>query len=433
MKPIVGWSPRLERFLRQVGVVFVFKALSLALTLAVYVMCVRELGAAAWGQVALITSVAGILLIPLTAGLHNGVVKYVPVSSEAESKAIMGTALAGNLAISTLAAGLFALAGQSVERWSGFPYANWLWAVALAMSINLYIMAESFLRGQQRFYIVGSYKFYASVVLLIGTSAMLYALEIKSMAAYLLPFIIYHLLFFAAALPKSGLWPLRMTRGAWKLLLGFGMFHMLTWLCSTVLFTSDLYFVARFGTAQETGIYSIYQNNIRALCTILFHDVFAVVFLPMIASMNKRQVDRIAIKYALPIYLAIGAAVGLLTAGLVLLLGKSVPLDGIYIALTAAGTAMNMMYLLFTSILSLDGVRAARLALLSLLVPMPFLLWMQYAFVQQWGAVGGMLSVIVVNALLVLSHRLAIHYFYPEQHEAGREGLLPQTHVQSES
>jgi len=433
MKLTDGWSPRLQRFLQHVSVVFVFKALSLALTLVVYVMCVRELGAAAWGQVALITSVAGVLLIPLTAGLHNGVVKYVPVSNLSASRAIMGTAFAGNLAISALAAGLFALAGQAVERLTGFPQSHWLWAVALAMSINLYIMAESFLRGQQRFYLVGSYKFYASIALLLGTAAMLFLLGVKSLAAYLLPFIIYHLLFFAAALPKSGLWPLNVTRDAWKLLLGFGLFHMLTWLCSTVLFTSDLYFVARFGTAEETGVYSIYQNNIRALCTILFHDVFAVVFLPMIASMNKRQVDRIAVKYAVPIYLAIAAAVGALTTVLVLLLGKSVPLDGIYIALTAAGTAMNMMYLLFTSILSLDGVRAARLALLSLLIPMPFLLGMQYVFVQQWGAVGGMSSVIAVNALLVLSHRLAIHYFYPERHAADSDGLRSQASVPSES
>jgi O-antigen/teichoic acid export membrane protein len=430
MRQIERLPPLVQRFLHHVSVVFVFKALSLALTLIVYVLCVRELGAAAWGQVALITSVAGVLLIPLTFGLYNGVVKYVPVSNESESRAIMGTALAGNLVISTLAAGLLALAGQAVERATGFPFSHWLWAVALAMSINLYILAESFLRGQQKFYLVGSYKFYASIILLLGTAAILYAWQIKSMMAYLLPFILYHLLFFAAALPKSGLWPLRVTGHAWWLLLGFGLFNMLTWLCSTVLFTSDLYLVALYGTGHETGVYSIYQNNIRALCTILFHDVFAVVFLPMIASLDKRQVDRIAVKYAIPIYLAIGAGVGMLTAVLVLLLGKSVPLDAGYIAMTAAGTAMNMMYLLFTSILSLDGIRAAKLAFLSLLIPMPLLLGVQFVFVQQWGITGGMVSVIVVNTLLVISCRLAIHYFHPEKHTAIGASPLPETHVQ---
>ncbi len=430
MRQLERMTPLMQRFLRHVSVVFAFKAMSLALTLVVYVLCVRELGAALWGQVALVTSVAGVLLIPLTFGLYNGVVKYVPVSSAADSKAIMGTALAGNLVISTLAAGLLVLAGPTVERIAGLPYAHWLWAVALAMSINLYILAESFLRGQQKFYLVGSYKFYASIALLLGTAAILYAWQIKSMAAYLLPFIAYHLLFFIGALPKSGVWPLRVSGQAWRLLLGFGLFNMLTWLCSTVLFTSDLYFIARFGTDYETGVYSVYQNNIRALCTILFHDVFAVVFLPMIASRDKRQVDRMAVNYSIPIFLAICAGVAMLTACLVLLLGKSIPLHGGYIALTAAGSAMNMMYLLFTSILSLDGVRAAKLAWVSLLLPMPLLLGLQYVCVQQWGVMGGMVSVVIVNALLVLSFRLAIHYFYPVQQAANVASPLPETHAQ---
>lgn len=415
-------EPWIASFLKNLGITFIFKALSLLLTLVVYVMCIRELGVITWGQVALIGSVANIVLIPLTFGLYNGVVKYVPVSSEEESRELMGTALVANLVLSSIVTALLIVMGPVVERLFGFSFAFWLGAVALAMSINLYILTESFLRGQQQFVRLGVYKLIGSLLFLAGSLVGLYLLGVHSMASYLIPLIVQHLFFFASTLWKMDLRLLRVTRKALNQLFSFGFFIMLSWLVSTVLFTSDLFIMARFGSDYELGVYSVYQNTIRGLFTILFQDVFAVVLLPMIAGLSKRHADGIIVKYSVPIYIAIWLATAIITAILIVLYGNF-PLDWTYVGLTSAGIAMNMMYLLFSSVFSLDGVRAARLAFVALMIPIPVTLPLQYLLVERWGMIGGMVSVIVLNIGLIVVLRLTIRLFYPFQ-PAPEKGVL---------
>ncbi|GMK38399.1 hypothetical protein PCCS19_14530 [Paenibacillus sp. CCS19] len=416
-------QPGIARFLRNLGVTFIFKAASLLLTLVVYVMCVRELGVITWGQVALIGSAANIVLIPLTLGLYNGVVKYVPVSSEEESRELMGTALAANLVLSSIGSALLIAAGPFIERLFGLSSASWIGAVALGMCMNLYILTESFLRGQQQFVRLGVYKLIGSLLFLAGTLTGLYMLGVKSMFCYLIPLMVQHLSFFLLTLRSSDLRHMRVTWKALKQLFEYGLFIMLSWLVSTLLFSSDLFMMARFGTDYELGVYSVYQNTIRGLCTILFQDVFAVVFLPMIAGVSKRHVDRIIVKYAIPIYAAIWFAAALFTTLLIVLYGKAFPLDWMYVGLTSAGIAMNMMYLLFTSVISLDGVRAARLAFISLMIPIPLILYLQYALVEGRGMIGGMASVVILNIGLIVVFRLTIRFFYQFQ-PAPEKGVL---------
>lgn len=405
-------SPGIALFLRNIGVTFVFKAGSLLLTLVVYVLCARALGAAVWGQAALIVSAANLVVIPLTFGLYNGVVRFVPVSNEEESREWMGTALAANLILSSALAVLLGLSGPIVERLIGFPVSSWLPAIAIAMSVNLYILTESFLRGQQRFYRLGLYKLLGSFVFLAGALLGLYGLGAKSMYSYLIPLAGQNLVFFIAVLLGGGLGRLRATMRTLRRLFLFGFFMMLSWLFSALLFTSDLFFVARFVPDDTLGVYSVYQNTIRGLCTVLFHDVFAVVFVPMIASLDKRRVDRILARYSIPIAACIALAAAAMTTALVLLYGEAYPLDWRYVGLTSCGIAMNMMYLLYTSVLALEGAKAARLTFLALLVPMPALLLMQYLLARQWGMTGGMVSVVALNACLLIAYRLAIRWFY---------------------
>lgn len=407
------WQPRAALFLRNFSIVFIFKILSLLLTLVVYIQCMRAFGIVVWADVALITSVAGILLIPLTFGLYNGIVKYVPISDEEESRTLMGTAFVGTLAISCGIAILFVIAGPFIEQFFGFSSTYWYWAIAVAMSINLYILSESFLRGQQRFFIIGSYKFYASIALLLATLVALHVLGARTPNVYLLSLIGYNLLFFFGAMWKSRIWPLTISIKAWRMLFSFGAFNMLSWLFSTILFTSDLLILARFGTKYDVGIYSVYQSNLRSLCTILFHDVFAVVFLPMIAAMDKRQMVRILFRFSPLLFVVLGMGVGVLTTILVMLFGKTIPLEWLYVLLTAAGVAMNLVYLLLTSVFALDGIKATRLVFGALIVPLPFLLGMQVLFVEQWGVIGGMASVIMLNALLIIVFQLVIRSKYP--------------------
>ncbi|WP_040949678.1 oligosaccharide flippase family protein [Gorillibacterium massiliense] len=406
-------QPGILAFFRNIGVTFVFKGLSLILTLIISVVCVREFGAALWGRAALIGNLAGILYIPLTFGFYYGVVKHLPLAEDKEGRELMGTALAGNL-VSTAGLGLlFLLVGSAAERSFGLSAEVWSWAIALAASINLYILAESFLRGKQRFLLIGSFKLYASLLSLAGVLFGLYVLGIRTLSAYVWPTIAYNLLFFAAGIGVSRPFSFRVSRQAWQKLFAFGTFTMLSSLVSALLFTGDLLFVARFGTDEDVGVYSVYQSTIRSLCTILFHDVFAVVFLPMIAGKDKRRVDRAIRRYFFPIAAGIGAAAAVIATGLVLLYGGVFPLKGLYVALTAGGISLNIMYLLTVSVVSLDGVRAARLAFLALAVPLPFLLALQYFLIRQWGLTGGMVSVLLLNAVLLVSLRILLRFRYP--------------------
>lgn len=412
-------SPGSALFLRNFGVTFIFKALSLLLTLVVYVMSVRELGVITWGQIALMTSIANIMVIPLTFGLHSGVVKYVPVSTAGEGRKLMGTALIANLVPSVIVTVLLVLAGPLVQHLFDFPLHNWLAAVGLAMSMNMYILTESFLRGKQLFFRLGMYKLIGSVLFLGGALIGMYMLGVKSMSSYMIPLIAQNVFFFVAALVRSGLMPLHFSRDIWKRLISYGLFTMLAWLVSALLFTSDLFLVAHFGEQYELGVYSIYQNTIRNLCSVLFHDVFAVVFIPMIASMNRHHVDRMIMRFSIPIYLLVWIGAAMVTTVLLLLYGLS--LNWLFVALTSAGIAMNMMYLLMTTVISLDGLKAARWVFIALIIPIPAMLYLQYVFVKQWGMIGGMSSVIVLNVCLVIVLRITVRYFYQIQ-SAPKEG-----------
>jgi O-antigen/teichoic acid export membrane protein len=404
-----NWKhPLVTRFLRNVGTVFVFKALSLLLTLVIYVLCAREFGAAGWGQTAIVNTWAGLMLIPLTFGLFHGVVKEVPVSKPEESRELMGTALVSTLAISVFLAILLAVSAPLIEQILGYPRLHWYWAIGSALSICWYIVSESFLRGRQMFYQIGLFKLFAAVVLLVGSLYMIYVMDIRSLESFILPFAAGNILFFVLTLASSRLGPIRVSREAWKKLFGFGAFQMLTWLFSTILFNSDLLLVAQFGTDSETGLYAVYQNNVRMLCTILFHDVFAVVFLPMIAKMDKQQIDRQIVRYCIPIGGAIFVGSFVMTICLVLLFGKTFPLVWTYVLLTAAGVTLNMLYLLMTAVISLDGTSAARLALRSLILPLPVLLALQYVAIAYWGIQGGMVYVILLNSVLIVSFRLSV-------------------------
>lgn len=416
-------SPGSSAFLKNFGITFIFKALSLLLTLVVYVLAVRELGVVTWGQIALIASVANIMLIPLTFGLHNGVIKYIPVSTGEEARELMGSALVANLIPSCLVAVLLLIAAPAVESWFGFSSMNWIAAVALAMSINVYILTESFLRGQQLFFRLGLYKLLASIVFLAGTIIAMYVLGVRSITGYMLPLIAQNVFFFFAALHKSGISPLRCSLKIVKKLFSYGLFIMFSWLVSALLFTSDLFYMAHFGAQYDLGVYSIYQNTIRNLCTILFHDVFAVVFMPLIASLNRRHVDAIIMKYSVVIFLLIWLGAAVLTTVLVLLYGTAIPLDWTYVGLTSAGIAMNMMYLLMTTVIAMDGVKAARRVFAALLAPIPLLLYLQYVLVKHWGIIGGMCSVIIINVGLLIALRTMLRYFYHFQPVSGeREG-----------
>ena len=406
-------QPGILQFFRNIGVTFVFKALSLVLTLIISVICVREFGAALWGQATLIGNLAGILHIPLTFGLYYGIVKHLPLADDEEGRELMGTAMAGNL-VFTLGLGLaFLGAGPLIQSSLGISAELWRWSVGLAASINLYILAESFLRGKQRFLLIGSFKLYASLLSLAGVLIGLYALGVVALSSYVWPTIGYNLLFFIGGLAISRPFTFRISRRAWRKLFTFGAFTMLSTLVCAVLFTSDLLFVARFGTDEDGGVYSVYQSTIRSLCTILFHDVFAVVFLPMIAGMDKHRVYRTISKYFIPIAACLGIGAAAVATVLVLLYGGVFPLKGIYVALTAAGISLNLMYLLTVSVVSLDGVRAAKTAFLALVVPLPFLLVMQYVFVRQWGLTGGMVSVVLLNAALLIALRILLRLRYP--------------------
>lgn len=73
---------------------------------------------------------------------------------------------------------------------------------------------------------------------------------------------------------------------------------------------------------------------------------------------------------------------------------------------------MNMMYLLMTTVIAMDGVKAARCVFAALVIPIPALQYLQYVLVKHWGMIGGMSSVIVINICLLIALRITIRYFY---------------------
>jgi len=393
-------SARLRELLRAMAILFAYNRIGAVFTVAVGILAARWMGPLEYGKVGLVAQIASIVSLVLLAGAHASMYRFLPGAVASERAVLQGSALAGS-GLVTLALGTVYLALRA--RMDGLlhvPLLAWDLAAALSLSLAATTLTESFLRGRLKFTLIARLRF-ASALAFFASFMLLFAgLRRMSVGLYFGGLVGSQLLFAVLASAAGGLGRLRTSRAGLRQVFGFGLLNTSSALLLVFFGSSDLLIVNYLLPARDLGVYNIYQGSIRGQFATLFFEVFCVVFMPTIASMDKLDVHR-RFQRTIPLLIAgvSVAAAGLLVVG-VGLAGARYPLDLRYVALAAAGVATTAVFQISSAILSMEGVRGARLCLLPIAAALPISAGLQLWLTRRMGITGAMLGVVAGNLVL---------------------------------
>jgi O-antigen/teichoic acid export membrane protein len=344
---------------------------------------------------------ANVALVPILVGANNSMYKFLPDADRDRANALESAALVGSglLALVFLVA-YGALRGQADGI---FRISLEVWDLA-AIGTVLFggtILTESLLRGQRKYTLIARLRFGSALLFFIGFLVLFRLRGRMEVGLYFSALFASHLFFSALALARGGPGALRFSGAEAREVFGYGFLNManaLLLICFTV---SDLFVVNYLLPGRDLGVYNVYQGFVRGQFSVLFFEVFCVVFLPTIASMDKDMVHRRFVRL-LPLLLpvvALGAA-ALIVLG-VWLVGRDYPMNAEYVLLAAAGICSATIFQMYNAILSMEGKRGAGLCLIPLAAALPISCALQFQFARWMGIRGAMLAVIAGNLVLV--------------------------------
>ena len=403
-----------KSFVKNFGELFIYNRLASVFLMLISIMTARMLGPAEFGRIGLVGNICAFLYIPILIGANNSMYKYLPESGEDARRKLMSTAWLGNTATSVFFGGLFLLFSGVISKSIQMDPAIWRMGVFFTIVITFSNIAESFLRGQMKYSVIGKLKLLSASVFFLLILGVLPGLTPgkADYSTYYLCNIISMAVFIVPAVWKAGL-PLRklsVSRDMIKQIYSLGTIVMVNMLFTAILNSSDLFIVNYFCSGRELGIYNVYQGFVKNSFTAIFFEVFAVVFLPTIAAMDKTLLYKRFNRYILWVIPVIATVTGLITAVTVLLFGRQYTLSFTYIALVSVSIGLYLVFQIYNCIFSMEGNRGAKLCLIPLGMTMPASLLLQFLLTKFWGITGAMVAVLITNLMLVLTFRAVVAY-----------------------
>lgn len=390
-----------KNFLSNLSTVFIFRMLSAVLNVIGLILAARKLGVIALGDISMIQSIAYFLIIPMVLGVHISIIKYLPEGKgdALQEQQIIGSAVLCNGLLTGLFVLIFLKIAETISVIAHISESQWILSVALAVAINFATMSETVLRAKNKFFLL-------SIAKLIGTLAFFLIVVFcyftaNSFNFFIGALIVNFVIFTVIAWAGSGVFKLSFSLKTAKTLYRYGGITMVSISFSTILFSSDLFIVNYFCSKYDVGMYSVYQVNVRNFFNLLFHEVFAIVFLPAIAQLDKSKVyTRILgmLKWLVPLAIVANAVLCIV---LILLYGKDYPLNWTYVAIVSVSTGLHFIYWVFHSVFSVEGKKGAILCLLTLGIPMPLLLLLSVLFTQNLGILGTMIATLLMQLILI--------------------------------
>jgi|GEM_PF-1406556 len=397
-------------FFSRLSIVFVFRLLAAVLNLLGLTLAARYQGVTAIGGIVMVQNAAYFLIIPIVIGVPFSIIKYLPLASPAEAKRLIGSVWTWNLLLTAGFVLLYLLLASWFSGWTHLSPLQWTLSVTLGVALNFSTVLEAVLRAQTKFLLLGVGKMIGTavffvIVLLYGPKAQDFSYFIGALIANFAIFAV--IAWFGSGYRSFGFsWQLS------KQLYSYGAINMVSGTLSMLLFSSDLFFVNYFCSAYEVGVYSVYQVNVRNFFNLMFFEVFAVVFLPAIAQMDKVRIYKTVrrlIPYLLPLAVATNAVLCLL---LLLMYGNGYPLHWLYVLIVSVSTGFHFIYWIFNSVFTIEGNKGALLNLTVLGLPLPLLLLATVGLTMQFGIVGTMLASLLTQLVLLGTFALFIRRRY---------------------
>jgi O-antigen/teichoic acid export membrane protein len=408
--------PNVKSFIKSFCKLFIYNRLASVFSAVISIITARFLGPAEFGRIGLVGNMSTFIFIPILIGAHNSLYKFLPDSGEEQRQKLMSTAFVGSIITSVFFGGIFfgltPVISKSIHILPGIWRMGVMFTIVLAFSI----ITESFLRGQMKYSTIGKLKLAGTGVFFI--LILLFFLVLTKKKADFITFylcnIVSIMFFVLLAIWKSGV-QIRKSNLSWntaKQIYSLGTIVMINMFFIAILNSSDLFMVNYLYPGRDVGIYNVYQGFVKNLFAIIFFEVFAVIFLPTIASMDKtilHQKINKCIYWLLPVIVFL---TGIITALTVFMFGKEYVLSFTYIILVSLSIGLYAIFQIDNCIFSMEGNQGAKLCLIPLAVTTPLSLFLQFFLTKLWGITGMMTAVLITNLMLVLLFKIVVYYRY---------------------
>ncbi|WP_229802957.1 lipopolysaccharide biosynthesis protein [Planobispora rosea] len=357
--------------------------------------------AAEFGRFTLVLSIALIVTVGMVMSLHFVMYQELPRSRPEEHRALITTALLSTLVLGTALALAGVLAAPLLTALLGVDPRTLCLALALALSMAVNHLTESFLRGRRKYGLTSGLKIVIAFVYLGVSAYCLLVLDIRNVDGYLLALIGTNLLFALVSAVGFRIDPRSWSRSLARSLYRHGAYLTVLGGLSAVIFGVDVIFLNHWASQTEVGVYSIYNNFPKRLLGVVFADGIGLVLLPTLAvtdtSTALRRIGRLS-----PAVFAAAALLSLAASAVFfLLLRDEYPYSFGLMALAALGIGVHTVFNLYSAALSMDGVRGARALIAAQAAATPLVLACQAALIAWQGLVGGLVAFILCNLVLI--------------------------------
>jgi O-antigen/teichoic acid export membrane protein len=373
----------------------------------------REIGAASFGHFTVVLSIALIVTVGMAMSLNYVMYQELPRADPAQRPALVSTGLFATLLLGAgvVVAGL--LASPLLTAAFGVDRRTLAFALALALSLTLNQLTDSFLRGLSRFAFVAALKLAVAVAYLGASAYALLVLQIRDAEFYLIALIVTNVVFAVVAGARSGIVPSSWSPPLARSLYRHGAIVSAIAALTAVLFGVDVVMLNHWATAADVGIYSVYNGFPKRLLGVVFVEGIGLALLPTMALMDKPALLRRIRRLVPAVFAATAVASFAASAVLFLLLRADYPYRLGLMALSAVGIGTHTVFNLYFFALSMDGVRGAKVFIAALLVGAVPALAGQALLISSYGTVGALVAFPLTNVLLVAVIVTAVHRVYP--------------------
>lgn len=361
----------------------------------------RGIGAAAFGHFTVVLSIALIVAVGMLMSVNYVMFQELPRAEPGDRPALVTTALAATL---VLGSGLFVvglLAAPLLTGVLGVDTRTLAFALALALSMTLNQLTESFLRGLRRFRLVANLKLAVAAAYLGGAAYCMLVLGLREAEPYLIALIVTNLVFALVSVAGFEVRPRTFSVALARSIYRHGAYVTAIAALSAVVFGVDVIFLNHWAPRADVGVYSIYNGFPKRLFGVVFTDGIGLILLPTLAVSDKPTVMRRIARLVVVVFGATAAFSFVASTVFFSLIGEEYPYSLGLMALSALGIGVHMVFNLYSVALSMDGVRGARVLIGCLLVGTPPALACQAVLIAWQGLVGGLAAFALSNLILV--------------------------------
>lgn len=401
----------IRAFIENLGIVFIFRFTSAVLSVIGLVLAARFLGAVSVGHITVIQNTAYLLYIPMCFSINMSIIKFLPdCKNEEKVEEFLGSIGVWSLVLTALTIIVYGLFHVYISKALGFSAMQLLLTVIMAVTINYSMITEAILRSRKRFLSLGIIKMVSSLIFF--AFMLISSLVLKNYYYFVYGIIINQIVAIIWSLKTIKIKKFRFSMETSKIAYKYGAINMVSGVLSYIMFNSDLYIVKHFCSDYDVGIYSLYQVNVKNFFNLMFHEIFAVVFLPTIVQMDTTKIYK-RIKSLIPLMLplAIIANMGL-SIVMILLYGRSYTINWMYVLLISVSLGFHFLYYVFNSVFTVEGKKGAILCMSVLGIPMPVLILTSIVLTRTWGITGELTSLLVTQLTLVVVFLLIIKFKY---------------------